>query len=306
MPDDGVAVSFRGIVKRYGRTTAVDGVDLEIRGGQVFGLLGPNGAGKTSLIKMLMGLTRPTAGSVHLFGKSTSDPHTRERVGFLPEHFRFHEWLTAQEFLTFHGGLYGMPAAGLRLRIPIVLEQVGLARRAGSLLGTFSKGMLQRIGIAQALLNDPLLLVLDEPTSGLDPVGRRDVRDLILELRRAGVAVLLNSHILSEVERVSDEVAILDLGRVVWRGRPTELPCERFNVTARVDRVGEELVRKLQEVAPDVTVEDRTLRFSVVDEEGVARAAQVIIDGGGRLYRLEPVQPSLEDLFVSLVRGRDQ
>ncbi len=298
-------VQARGLRKVYGSRVAVAGLDLDVPAGTVFGLLGPNGAGKTSVIKMLLGLSIPSAGTVTLFGRSNPDPAARARVGFLPEHFRFHEWLTAAEFLDFHGQLYGIRAAERRDRVASALARVGLAHRADSQLGTFSKGMLQRIGLAQALLNDPMLLILDEPTSGLDPVGRMEIRDLILSLREEGVTVLLNSHILSEVERVCDEVAIIDLGQLAWQGRPSAIVDGRIEVTAQLAGGPPDLTETLRRIVPDVVRDDDRLTFTAASAETVAEVAATIIGSGARLYRLEPRQPSLEDLFVRLVKGRD-
>lgn len=298
-------VCARGLRKVYGSRVAVADLDLDVPAGAAVGLLGPNGAGKTTVIKMLLGLTRPSAGTVTLFGRPGTDPEARARVGFLPEHFRFHEWLRASEFLDFHARLYGIPAETRRERVHRALERVGLSHRAGSQLRTFSKGMLQRIGLAQALLNDPLLLVLDEPTSGLDPMGRREIRDLILDLRAQGVAVLLNSHILSEVEPVCDEVVILDLGRRVWQGPPHGLKGERVTVVAEIGGGSPALVERLRAAIPDLAVEDGRLSFSAPNPEVVADVAAMIVNAGARLYRLETRQISLEDRFVHVVRGRE-
>ena len=193
------AIATRGLRKEFGEKVAVADLTLQVEQGEVFGFLGPNGAGKTTSIKMLLGLTAPTAGEGYLLGQPLGDHRTRARIGFLPEHFRFHEWLTAAEFLDLHGRLYGMERSRRQEVIPDLLELVGLADRAGTRLSAFSKGMLQRIGLAQALLNDPALVFLDEPTSGLDPLGRRLVRNIINHLREEGTAVFLNSHLLGEI-----------------------------------------------------------------------------------------------------------
>jgi ABC-2 type transport system ATP-binding protein len=188
---------------------AVADLTLLVGRGEVFGFLGPNGAGKTTSVKMLLGLTNPTAGSATLLGHPLGDRQARAKIGFLPEHFRFHEWLKAAEFLDLHGRLYGMSRAGRAAVIPDLLELVGLGHRAETKLSAFSKGMLQRIGLAQAMLNDPELVFLDEPTSGLDPLGRRLVRDIINGLRSEGTTVFLNSHLLSEIELTCDRVAFI-------------------------------------------------------------------------------------------------
>jgi ABC-2 type transport system ATP-binding protein len=211
------AVWCSGLRKQYGRQTAVQDVSLEVGRGEVVGLLGPNGAGKTSVIKMLLGLVRPDGGEVLLLGQSATDPLARARVGYLPELFRYQPWLSPLEVLTLHVRLSGIDVTPQERRD--VLALVGLAERAEDRLGGFSKGMQQRLGLAVALVARPELVVLDEPTSALDPLGRVDVRDVVLALKAQGVAVLLNSHLIGEVERVCDRVVILDRGRVAASGR---------------------------------------------------------------------------------------
>src|SRR3954466_2699033 len=210
------AVWCSGVRKRYGRRTALDGVDLEVGRGEVLGLLGPNGAGKTSLIKILLGLVRADAGEVMLLGRPGNHPGARRSVGYLPELFRFHPWLTSEEVLTLHARLAKVDWPAQRRRA--WLAQVGLLERAGDRVGGFSKGMQQRLGLAVALLGDPELVILDEPTSALDPLGRADVRDLVLAVRERGATVILNSHLIGEVERVCDRVLIINHGRVVTSG----------------------------------------------------------------------------------------
>src|SRR5262245_22280258 len=201
--------------KRFGDKTAVANLTLSVRRGEVFGFLGPNGAGKTTSIKMLLGLIAPTSGSATVLGSPLGNASVRSKVGFLPEHFRFHDWLTGREFLQFHGKLYGIPESQLAVQINGLLTRVDLLDAAERKLREYSKGMLQRIGLAQALLNNPTLVFLDEPTSGLDPLGRFLVRDLIEELRKQGTTVFLNSHLLSEVEVTCDRVAFVKKGEVV-------------------------------------------------------------------------------------------
>ena len=215
------AVWCSGLRKRYGRQVAVVDVSLEVGAGEVVGLLGPNGAGKTTVIKALLGLVRPDAGEVRLLGRPSTDPAARTRVGYLPELFRYQPWLTPLELLALHVRLAGadVPVAERRE----VLDRVGLAGRADDRLGGFSKGMQQRLGLAVALVARPELVVLDEPTSALDPLGRADVRDVVLSLKEKGVAVLLNSHLIGEVERVCDRVVILDRGEVAASGTLAEL-----------------------------------------------------------------------------------
>jgi ABC-2 type transport system ATP-binding protein len=205
------------------RVDAVRGVSFEVGGGEIFGLLGPNGAGKTTTLKVMMGLVAPTSGSIRIFGRPCSEPRARKDVGFLPENPYFHEYLTPRELLEFYGRLVGLETKELQRRRDELIEQVGLAEAANRPLRKFSKGMLQRIGLAQALIGDPKLLVLDEPMSGLDPIGRKFVADLIAERNRRGVAILFSSHILSDVERLCHRVVILNRGVVAAQGSLADL-----------------------------------------------------------------------------------
>jgi ABC-2 type transport system ATP-binding protein len=209
------AVETHGLRKQFGTKVAVADLSLEVSRGEVFGFLGPNGAGKTTSLKMLLGLVAPDGGAATVLGAPLGDRATRGRIGFLPVHFRFHDCLTGREFLRFHGRLYGLRGPTLDAKIDDLLLRMDLADAADRSVGGYSKGMLQRVGLAQALLNDPELVFLDEPTSGLDPLGRRLVRDLIRELRARGTAVFLNSHLLGEVEATCDRVAFVKDGRIV-------------------------------------------------------------------------------------------
>ena len=293
-----------GLRKVYGRNkVAVDGLTLSVRSGVVFGFLGPNGAGKSTVVKMLVGLVFPTAGVARLLGRPLGDIAAKRRIGFLPEHFRFHEWLRADEFLDFHADLCGLSSEEKRRRIPEVLELAGLSSRADDKLRTFSKGMLQRIGIAQALLNDPDLVFLDEPTSALDPLGRREVRDLLGSLKAQGKSVFLNSHLLSEVELVCDQVAIIDRGRVVRQGNLAELLAQPDEVEVRVDRASDELLERIRERYPVHCEDGSVLRVSVSSEDDVPVLAEMVVKAGARLYGLNMRRVSLEDLFVSTVDG---
>lgn len=297
--------------KVYGDTVAVDSLTLSVAQGEVFGFLGPNGAGKTTTIKMLLGLVHPTLGEAHVLGHGPGDPEAMRWIGFLPEHFRFHSWLTAADFLTLHGRLYGLTGAQLRECIPQLLQRVGLADRVHSRLGDFSKGMSQRIGLAQALLNQPRLVFLDEPTSGLDPLGRREVRDLIRELRDAGVTVFLNSHFLSEVEAICDRMAIVKRGRVARIGSLAELTGQSCEVDIRAAGLTPELRAGLGrwgkiigdgsggQVGEDVC---ESLILAVTDEQVLPAVAGWLVGGGARLYALAPRRLSLEELFVRTIQ----
>jgi ABC-2 type transport system ATP-binding protein len=286
--------------KRYGSTVAVDGLTLSVSPGEVFGFLGPNGAGKTTTIKMLLGLVRPSGGEARILGRAPGDPGAMGRIGFLPEHFRFHPWLRAADFLDLHGQLYRMAPAARRRRVGELLARVGLADRARTRLADFSKGMSQRIGIAQALLNHPELVFLDEPTSGLDPLGRREVRDLVRELRDAGVTVFLNSHLLSEVEVLCDRVAIVKAGRVRRIGSLDELGRGGVEVEVRAHGLTPELVAGLDRWGRTISREGDRLLLAV-DEEQVPDAARWLVEGGARLYGLSRRRLSLEELFIRIM-----
>ena len=240
-----LVLDTRGLRKEFGSKVAVADLTMQVRAGEIFGFLGPNGAGKTTSIKMLLGLTAPTAGTAELLGQPLGDRAARAKIGYLPEHFRFHEWLRADEFLNLHGELYGMDRAARGAAVPRLLALVGLEERAATKLGAFSKGMLQRIGLAQALLNDPALVFLDEPTSGLDPIGRRLVRDIINELRQRGTAVFLNSHFLSEVEKTCDHVTFIRGGRILQTASLKEYEQEAMRVVVRVGQPTPELLAGL-------------------------------------------------------------
>ena len=295
------AIETHQLRKEYGRKVAVADLTLQVPRGEVFGFLGPNGAGKTTAVKMLLGLTNPTAGSGRLLGKPLGDTATRVKVGFLPEHFRFHEWLQATEFLDLHGQLFGLSAEQRANRIPGMLELVGLTEAAGRRLSTFSKGMLQRIGLAQALLSEPDMVFLDEPTSGLDPLGRRLVRDIIRKLKAAGTTVFLNSHLLSEVEVTCDRVAFIKAGRIVRTSQVDQLVEGLTELMLRVGRTTPELLEGLKQWGGDVRVEGRRILMTVQDEASLPAIARWVIDQGVDLYALAPQQLSLEELFVRVV-----
>ncbi len=304
-PGGDLAIETRSLRKEYGRKVAVQDLSLAVPRGEVFGFLGPNGAGKTTSVKMLMGLTRPTSGAARVLGMPPDDLRAKARVGFLPELFRFHDWLTAEEFLDFHGQLYGMPAQERRRRIPEVLELVGLRGEAKYRIGTFSKGMQQRIGIGQAILNDPDLVLLDEPTSALDPIGRRDVRDLIRYLKSEGRTVFLNSHLLSEIELVCDRVAIIDHGRVIATGGLRDLLAKGNEVEVEATGVGQEAIHALSALGGPVDVADGRLTVRVREREAVPSVAEILVRHGARIYSISR-RGSLEDLFIRVVEGDEQ
>ncbi|MBE0697960.1 MAG: ABC transporter ATP-binding protein [Anaerolineaceae bacterium] len=298
---DTKAISTDNLRKQFGSAVAVRGLTLEVERGEVFGFLGPNGAGKTTSIKMLLGLVKPTAGSALLLGKPITDRNARTRAGFLPEHFRFHDWLTAKEFLTVHGQLFKIDQKRLEKRTGELLELVGLTPFQDKQLRTFSKGMLQRIGLAQALLNEPELVFLDEPTSGLDPVGRRLVRDIIRHLREKGTTVFLNSHLLSEVEITCDRVAFIKHGEVLRVSQVSTLMDGSTTVTIHARGFDGEALTALTEWGRDVRVECDLIILSVNDETALPEINRSLVGRGVDVYSLVPQRLSLEDLFIQVV-----
>jgi ABC-2 type transport system ATP-binding protein len=295
------AIETRDLRKTFGQKVAVKGLTLTVERGEVFGFLGPNGAGKSTSVKMLLGLIAPTSGGAFILGKPAGDIPARCKVGFLPEHFRFHDWLTAREFLHFHGRLYEMPADRLRRRAGELLELVGLADHADKRLRDFSKGMLQRIGLAQALLNDPELVFLDEPTSGLDPVGRRMVRDIIRDQRSRGATVFLNSHLLSEVEITCDRVAFIKHGEVLDTRQMDKLAPGVFSVSVRARNVCAEALEGLRQRAISVRADGERLSLEVANEEALPEILAYLVAGGARVYSFNSERVSLEDLFIQIV-----
>ncbi|MGD9101441.1 MAG: ABC transporter ATP-binding protein [Anaerolineae bacterium] len=295
------AIATQNLRKRYGKKVAVAGLTLTVQRGEVFGFLGPNGAGKTTAVKMMLGLARPTAGQARLLGTPPDDWRVRRKIGFLPEHFRFHEWLRADEFLDVHGQFYGMSQAERQKRIPELIQLVGLSEDAGRKLGQFSKGMLQRIGLAQALLNRPELVFLDEPTSGLDPLGRRLVRDIIRQQRQQGVTIFLTSHLLSEVEVTCDRVAFIKEGRVVQVADLHTMIEGDTQVALRVGQVTPALLEGLAQFGREVRADENQVTLFVQGEEQLPVIAQWVVGQGIGLYALTPQRLSLEEMFVRIV-----
>jgi len=229
------------------------------------------------------------------------DRQTRAKIGFLPEHFRFHDWLTAQEFMTLHGELYGMTAEARRRRTAQLLERVGLTPFRDKQLRTFSKGMLQRVGLAQALLNEPALVFLDEPTSGLDPVGRRLVRDIIGDLRRQGTTVFLNSHLLSEIEITCDRVAFIKHGEVLRVSALKGLVTGETSVTIHAGGLTEDMAAGLRAWGQDVRVDGEQVTLTVADDQALPQIARYLVEQGAAIYAMTPQRLSLEDLFIQIV-----
>lgn len=295
------AVWCSGLRKRYRRQIAVDDVSLTVGRGEVVGLLGPNGAGKTTVIKILLGLVRPDAGEVLLLGRPARDALARTRVGYLPELFRYQPWLSATEVMNLHVRLARLPVPVAERRECLAL--VGLADRADDRVGGFSKGMQQRLGLAVALVARPDLVVLDEPTSALDPVGRADVRDVLLDLKARGVAVLLNSHLIGEVERVCDRVVILDKGRVAAAGSLPEL-LGQHQLRLQLGAVDAAAQQRLAAVGPCTRDGDTfTLTLPGEDTSTVPDLVADLVRLGVRVHAVTPARISLEDRLLGILRA---
>jgi ABC-2 type transport system ATP-binding protein len=295
------AIEIQNLRKVFGEKVAVAGLTMTVEQGEVFGFLGPNGAGKTTAMKMLLGLISPTEGSGSMLGAPIGDYRARARVGFLPEHFRFHDWLTAKEFLTLHADLYQMPRSKTKKRVAELLDLVGLTPHASKKLKAFSKGMLQRIGLAQALLNDPDLVLLDEPTSGLDPVGRRLVRDIIHNLSNQGTTVFLNSHLLSEVEITCDRVAFIKHGEVIRTSDLGTLVNGDLTVEIRARKLNSEIIAGLSQWSQIIRRDGDLLSITLMYEDDLPLVNRYLVESGVDVYALRPEHISLEDLFIQIV-----
>ena len=294
-----LVVETHELRKRFGEKVAVADLSLSLRRGEIFGFLGPNGAGKTTSLKMLLGLIEPSGGSGRLLGRPIGDRRARAKVGFLPEHFRFQDWLTGRELLRLHGRLYGLSGADLERRADALLERVDLHEAAGRKLREYSKGMLQRAGLAAALLNDPEVVFLDEPTSGLDPLGRLLVRDLMHELKRDGVTVFLNSHLLGEVEQTCDRVVFLKQGSVV-REHALGASDSAVEVELRADGLDAAALTDLARFG-EVREEPGGWCVRVDGPARVPELARAVVGRGARLHHLAARRTSLEAMFLEVM-----
>jgi ABC-2 type transport system ATP-binding protein len=272
------ALAVHGLEKRYGRTDALRGIDLNVGSGEMVGLLGPNGAGKSTLTKIACGLVRPSGGSARVLGQLAGSAPARRETGYLAELFRFPGWATADELLRLHQRLAG--SDGDEAERSELLELVGLREAARTRIGTMSKGMQQRLGLAQALVGSPRLLLLDEPTSALDPAGRRVVRQVLIELRGRGVSALINSHLLTEVERTCDRVSILSDGRVVAAGTPEDLTKAR---------------------GVEVTTQNGARRFEDAERDQIPSIVSELVAAGERVYEVRPLGSTLEDAYLEVL-----
>jgi ABC-2 type transport system ATP-binding protein len=280
-------------------------LSLSVRRGEIFGFLGPNGAGKSTSIKMLLGLVNPSGGEAFVLGEPSGDVEVRRKIGFLPEDFRFYQWLTATELLEFHGRLCGMDTARLHERVPYLLDLVGLAPHRTKRLQGFSKGMLQRIGLAQALIHEPEVIFLDEPTSGLDPMGRRLVRDIIRAQRDRGATVFLNSHLLSEIEVTCDQVAFIRDGEIVTTRDLHGPEQENVRVAVRARKLTPQALAGLSQWAKCKPLDGDGVTLMAASRETLPEILRYLVQSGCEPFEFTPQRISLEDLFMEIV-GEDR
>ena len=298
--EPGLVIDVADLRKRYGRVQALAGLSMSVRPGEIFGFLGPNGAGKTTAVKLLLGLARPTGGRGTVLGQPLGDREARRRIGYLPELFRFQPWLRAREVLKLHADLIGMPQDGRARAFDEVLELVGLSERGGTSVSGFSKGMQQRLGIGVALVGDPALVILDEPTSALDPIGRMDVRAILRTARDRGAAVLLNSHLLTEVEQVCDRLAIVDRGAVIAEGSLAEV-LGAHETRIRVEGLDPQGVASLARFGAP-RFDGRDLVIKDLPASQVPDVIAGLVAMGARVHEVSSGRESLEARFLELVR----
>jgi ABC-2 type transport system ATP-binding protein len=301
-------IEVAGLRKVYRSTlgrniTALDGIDLAIHEGELFGLLGPNGAGKTTTVKILLGLTRPTTGSARVAGLPVSDPESRRRVGYLPEGHKIPGYLTARQTLSIFGRMSGLDRPTIKRRSGELLEALRISQWIDVRVKKFSKGMTQRLGLAAALIHSPNVLLLDEPTDGVDPVGRREIRDLLRDEARGGTAILVNSHLLSEVEMTCDRVAVLRGGKIAAQGTVEELTRRSPKYKLVAAPFDDALAAAFRETGAGVERVNGHVELSVTDLQHLNALVDQLRSRGSVLSELSPVRSTLEDVFVDLVRA---
>ena len=299
------AIETVGLRKQFGSKVAVRSLSLQVRRGQIFGFLGPNGAGKSTSIKMLLGLVRPTSSEAQILGHPFSNLEIRRKIGFLPEDFRFYDWLTAAELLALHGRLCGLTPAQLRERVPMYLELVGLMTHHDRRLRGFSKGMMQRIGLAQALIHEPEVVFLDEPTSGLDPMGRHLVREIIRNQRKRGATVFLNSHLLSEVEITCDTVVFIKHGEVIASRDLHDAPDGEIHIHVRANNLRQEILPGLAQWTTSTQLQGERLSLCTGCMDKLPEILRYLVASNVDVFEFTPERLSLEESFLRLM-GEDQ
>ncbi len=301
---DTLAIDLRDVAKRYkGRIDALKGITMQVRRGEIFGLLGPNGAGKSTLVKIIMTIVRPTRADGTVLGQPVGHKPTLGRMGYLPENHRFPRYLTGRQVIEFFGALAKVDRPTRRQRAAELIDLVNMTDAADRKVGTYSKGMAQRIGLAQAMINNPDLILLDEPTDGVDPVGRREIRDVLLRLRDEGKTVFINSHLLSELEMISDRVAILVNGQVATQGTIGELTIGKQRYEIEVAAANGDLAQLLARlpITPSFEIKGQMIRVATTDALAIQPILDTLRSGGVIIQRVQSVRPSLDDLFFEAV-----
>lgn len=301
-----MVIETENLTKYYGNKIGCRDITISVGQGEIFGFLGPNGAGKSTFIKMLVGLLFPTSGRALVLGKPIGDVNARKKIGYLPENFKYQDWMTGKDLLSFHADLYKLDKKSAAPKMEEVLEIVKLKGHEGYRVGTYSKGMQQRIGLACALLSEPDLLFLDEPTSALDPVGRKEVREIMTNLRSMGKTVLLNSHLLSEVEAVCDTAAIIKKGSVVKYGKMADILESKLILEIHAEDLNNEVLNKLRYFDSGLTYSNNRISMEIKDRAAIHHIASIIVNGGSKLFELSPKRVSLENVFLNLIEGGDQ
>lgn len=301
-----MVIETENLTKYYGNKIGCRDITISVGEGEIFGFLGPNGAGKSTFIKILVGLLFPTSGRAFVLGKPVGDVDVRKKIGYLPENFKYQDWMTGEDLLSFHASLYKLNKKNAVSKMEEVLDIVKLKGHERYRVGTYSKGMQQRIGLACALLPDPDLLFLDEPTSALDPVGRKEVRDIMTRLRSMGKTILLNSHLLSEVEAVCDTAAIIKKGSVIKYGKMDDILESKLILEIHAEDLNGEVLNKLREFDSSLTYLNNWLQMEIEDRTAIHHIASIIVNGGGKLFELSPKRVSLENVFINLIEGGDQ
>ncbi len=301
-----MVIETENLTKYYGDKIGCRDITISVGEGEIFGFLGPNGAGKSTFIKMLVGLLFPTSGSALVLGRPIGDVDVRKKIGYLPENFKYQDWMTGKDLLSFHASLYKLDKKSAALKMEEVLEIVKLKGHESYRIGTYSKGMQQRIGLACALLPDPDLLFLDEPTSALDPVGRKEVRDIMNILKSKGKTVLLNSHLLSEVEAICDTAAIIKKGSIIKYGKMEDILKSKLILEIHAEALNSEVLNKLRGIDSSLIYSNNRIQMEIADKTAIHHIASIIVSGGGKLFELSPKRGSLEDVFINLIEGGDQ
>lgn len=297
-----MVIQTHNLTKQFNGKGGFANISLSVKEGEVFSFLGKNGAGKSTFIRTLLGILYPTSGSGEILGNPIGDINTRKKIGYLPELFQYHNWLTGYELLYNHGLLYKMEKNHIKKRIPEVLEIIGLKGHEYKKIKEYSKGMKQRAGLGCAILSDPSLVFLDEPTSALDPIGRKHVRDIILKLKQEGKTIFLNTHLLSEVELVSDRVAILDKGRIKKIGSMKELM--HSPILIKVENLNEKIIEELRILSPMLKIYKNEIELSVSDDL-IPKIADSVVKNDGLLYMIKKKENVLEELFIRTVGEED-